>query len=179
MSLQKISNKSINIIIIVISIAVPTLVMALLKITPPDVKLSFDLHFFPKFNAMLNSGTTICLLLGFIFIKSKQIKLHRASMMTAMLLSAIFLISYVFYHTLKAEDTKFGGEGIIRYIYYFILVTHIILAAIIMPLVLKTFAFALTNQIASHKKWAKITFPLWFYVAITGVLVYVFLAPYY
>jgi putative membrane protein len=100
-------------------------------------------------------------------------------MMSALILSTLFLLSYIFYHTLKGEDTRFGGEGFIRYVYYFVLATHIILAMIILPLVLKTFSKALLGRISEHRQWAKWTFPLWLYVSITGVLVYVFLAPYY
>ena len=97
----------------------------------------------------------------------------------ALLLSVIFLFSYVIYHTLKAEDSRFGGTGFVRYIYFFILLTHILLSAIVLPFVLKTFSFAFQSNFVQHKRWAKFTYPLWLYVAVTGVLVYVFMAPYY
>ncbi|MFN8238234.1 MAG: DUF420 domain-containing protein [Chitinophagales bacterium] len=177
--LERISEKKINIFIAVISVAVPLVVVALLKITPPEITLNFNLNFFPKFHAILNSLTTVSLLVGFYFIKQKEIIKHRYSMFSALLLSSIFLLSYVTYHTLKAEDTKFGGTGLMRSLYFFILITHILLATIILPLVFKTFSKALLGKIEEHKKWAKWTYPLWLYVAITGVLVYVFLAPYY
>ncbi len=178
--IKNISEKTINIIIAVISIAVPAVVVLLLKVSPPEVKLSFDINFFPKFHALLNSLTTVCLLSGLYFIKfRKDILRHRYSMFTALILSALFLLSYVAYHTLKAEDTKFGRDGFLRQLYYFVLITHIVLATIILPLVLKTFSKALLGKIEEHKVWAKWTYPLWLYVAITGVLVYVFLAPYY
>ena len=178
--LQNISEKKINLFITAISIIVPVLVVVLLKITPPEIKLGFDLNFFPKFHAILNSLTTICLLIGLFFIKKKKdIIKHRYSMFTSLILSSVFLLSYVTYHTLKAEDTHFGGTGFIRYLYFFVLISHILLATIILPLVLKTFSKALLNKIDEHKRWAKWTYPLWLYVSITGVLVYVFLAPYY
>jgi putative membrane protein len=176
---NKLSDRTINITIAAVSVIVPSLVIFLLKLTPPDLKLSIDLNFFPKFNAFLNSLTTLSLLTGFYFIKQKEIMKHRYSMFTALILSCVFLLSYIFYHTLKGEDTRFGGVGYIRYVYFFILITHIVLAAIILPLVLKTFSKALQGRIEEHRRWAKWTFPLWLYVAITGLLVYVFLAPYY
>lgn len=174
-----IPERTINILIAVISVIVPSVVVFLLKLTPPDVKLHIDLNFFPKLNAVINTFTTISLLAGYYFVRRKQVIQHRAAMFTALILSSLFLLSYIFYHTLKGEDTRFGGEGFIRYVYYFILITHIILAAIILPLVLKTFSKALLGKIDEHRRWAKWTFPLWLYVSVTGVLVYVFLAPYY
>lgn len=177
--LQKYSNKSINLLIALFSIVIPSLIIALLKISPPSFSTSIELNFFPKLNAIINAGTTICLLLGFYFIKNKNIRAHRLSMLSAFLLSVLFLLSYLIYHTLKVEDSKFGGIGFIRYVYFFILISHILLSAIVLPIVLKTFAFALQGNFIQHKKWAKFTFPLWLYVAISGVLVYVFMAEYY
>ncbi|MFN8260210.1 MAG: DUF420 domain-containing protein [Chitinophagales bacterium] len=177
--LHTISSKTINIVIAVISVAVPALVIAMLKITPPEITHTLNLNVFPKLHAFINSGTTICLLTGLFFIKNKNSRSHRLAMLTALMLSVVFLLSYVVYHTLKAEDSKFGGEGLIRYVYFFILISHIILSAVVLPFVLKTFSFAFQNNFVQHKKWAKFTYPLWLYVAITGVLVYVFMAPYY
>lgn len=174
-----VSDRKINIFILVISITVPSLVVALLKITPPAFASTVNLSFFPLFHAILNSLTTIALLIGFYFIKQKKIVQHRYAMFSALILSSIFLLSYVFYHTLKAEDTKFLGVGLIRYFYFFILITHILLATFILPFVFKTFAKALQGQFEEHKKWAKFTYPFWLYVAVTGVLVYILLAPYY
>ena len=177
--LQNTSTKTINIVIAIVSVAVPSLVIAMLKIAPPTFTHSIDLSFFPKFHAFVNTGTTLCLLAGLFFIKNKNSNTHRIAMLSALLLSVVFLLSYVVYHTLKAEDSKFGGDGFIRYVYFFILISHIILSAIVLPFVLKTFSFAFQNNFVQHKKWAKFTYPLWLYVAITGVLVYVFMAPYY
>jgi len=177
--LQNTSVKTINLIIATISLLVPALVIAMLKIAPPAVTGTLDLSFLPKFNACVNIGTALCLLTGLFFIKKKNSSAHRVAMISALILSVAFLLSYVIYHTLNAEDRKFDGEGIIRYVYFFILITHIVLSAIVLPLVLKTFSFAFQHNFVQHKKWAKFTFPLWLYVAITGVLVYVFMAPYY
>lgn len=172
------SEKRITITIIIASIIVPVLVSVLFFLQPIQIKTSFDLHIFPKFHAILNSSTAICLILGMYFIKNKNIKLHKASNLTAFALSTVFLVSYVTYHSV-APTTKYGGDGILRYIYYFILLTHIVLAAGILPLILFTFQRALSGQIEKHKKLAKFTFPLWLYIAVTGVLVYILIKPYY
>jgi putative membrane protein len=146
--------------------------------SPPAFASDMDLTFFPKFHAILNSLTAACLVTGVYFIKQKNIRNHRLCMLTAFLLSTIFLLSYVTYHGLH-ESTPYPGTGIIRTVYLLILVSHIILAALILPLILFTFAKALNNKIAQHRKLARWTFPLWLYVAVTGVVVYLFMAPYY
>lgn len=165
-------------LIIGISILVPLVVVALFFISVPDANVGIDLRLFPKFHATLNFMTAIILLLGFFFIKQKKIQLHKACMGTAVGLSTVFLCSYVFYHSIS-EPTHFGGEGIVRPIYYFILITHIFLAAVILPFILFTLMRALRGQFQKHKKIARWTLPIWLYVAITGVMVYVFMAPYY
>lgn len=137
-----------------------------------------DVSFLPAVNAGLNSLTALMLLLGFYFIRRKDVAKHRAAMGTAFVLGAIFLVSYVVYHS-QAETTRFGGEGLIRGIYYFLLLTHIVLAAVTVGLVLFTLYFALTNQFARHRRLARWTFPIWLYVSITGVIVYFMIAPYY
>ncbi|MCB0511783.1 MAG: DUF420 domain-containing protein, partial [Bacteroidetes bacterium] len=108
------SYRKINSLIAIISIVVPLIIISLLKSVPPALEHNINLNFFPKFNATLNTGTSLCLIFGLIFIKMKRKNLHKLSMLTALLLSCIFLVSYLFYHTFKAEDTKFGGEGAIR-----------------------------------------------------------------
>lgn len=172
------SEKTISTLIIIISIAVPSLVAVLFFVSPPEIQHNLNLSFFPKFHAVLNSLTALCLVLGVYYIKNKKIKIHRAFMLSAFALSAIFLISYVTYHSLSTP-TPYGGDGFMKYVYYFILFTHIILAALILPLILFTFSKALNNKIAEHRKLARWTFPLWLYVAITGVLVYLMISPYY
>lgn len=142
------------------------------------VSLGFDVHVFALINAFINTAVSIILIAAFIAVKNKKHIAHRNLMYTAIVLSTLFLISYIAHHTL-AGDTKFGGEGAIRYVYFFILITHIFLAAIILPFILFTAYRALTGEFGKHKKLARYTFPLWLYVSITGVLVYLLISPYY
>lgn len=143
-----------------------------------EVDLGFDVHIFAAINAVINSVIAVLLIAALWAVKAKRYVLHKQMMMTALLLSVLFLVSYIAHHLL-AGDTKFGGEGAIRTIYYIILVTHIFLAAIILPFILFTAYRALTAEYATHKKLAKYTWPLWLYVAITGPVVYWMISPYY
>lgn len=171
---QKVLTK----IIVGVSIVIPVVVAILLFTAAPEVETNIDLKLLPKFHAILNSLTALSLILGFVFIKQGNIVAHKTVNLFALLFSVLFLVSYVVYHSL-AESTSFGGEGAIRYVYYFILISHIILAAVIVPLVLFTFLRALTSQFEKHKKIARWTLPIWLYVAITGVVVYLMISPYY
>ena len=155
---------------------VPAVVTALVFVKIPVEGI--NLLFFPKFHAALNSITSALLITGFLSIKRKNITAHKACMLVAIGMSVLFLLSYVFYHAIS-EPTKYGGEGMMRPLYFFILLTHIVLAAGILPAVLLTVYRALTNQIPAHKKIARWTFPVWLYVAVTGVVVYLMMAPYY
>jgi putative membrane protein len=137
-----------------------------------------DVTFLPKLHALLNSLTALALVTGYYFVKNKNIRGHRFAMVTAFVLSAFFLISYVTYHY-QAAPTRYGGEGTLRTVYYVILITHIVLAAVIVPLVLLSVYFAVSEQISRHRKIARWTFPIWLYVAVTGVVVYFMIAPYY
>jgi putative membrane protein len=176
--ITKANDSKYFILIAILSVAIP-LVVALLLFVPQTGKLGdVDVTFLPKLHALLNSLTAIALLVGFNFIKKGNIRYHRFAMVTAIVLSAFFLISYVTYHY-QAPPTKFGGEGLIRGIYYFILLTHIVLAAVIVPMVLLSVYFAVSNQIARHRRIARWTFPIWLYVAVTGVVVYFMISPYY
>jgi len=137
----------------------------------------------PALNAALNALATLLMTAGFVFIRSKNVNAHRACMLSAGVVSAIFLVGYVGHKILKgmaagageAIHTQFGGEGAIRVVYLVILLTHVVLAISIAYLVPKTFALALTGQFERHKRWARVVFPIWYYVSITGVLVYFFL----
>lgn len=179
-SLQEKNNKFYLRIITIISVLIPLVVTVLFfGISKSFTKINgLNVSILPHINAVLNSLTFACLVLGGLAIKQKNIKIHRIFMMSAFLLSSVFLVSYVIYHN-NAESTKFGGEGIIRMIYFFILITHIILAALVVPFVLTAIYFALTNQIERHKKIVKWTYPIWTYVASTGVIVYLMISPYY
>lgn len=132
----------------------------------------------PKVNAVLNSLTAVFLMIGYYFIRRKDVAKHRAMMGMAFLLGSLFLVSYVAYHS-QVASTKFGGEGLIRGVYYFILLTHIVLAAVTVGLVLFTLYFALTEQFQKHKRIARWTYPIWLYVSVTGVIVYFMISPYY
>ncbi|WP_192821475.1 DUF420 domain-containing protein [Rufibacter sp. LB8] len=165
-------------LIAILSVVVP-LVVALLLFMPQTGKLGdLDVSFLPGLHAVLNSLTALSLITGYYFIKKGNRRNHRFAMSTAFVLSSFFLISYVTYHY-QAAPTSFGGEGTIKAIYYFILLTHIVLAAVIVPLVLLSVYFAVSNQFERHKKISRWTFPLWLYVAITGVVVYLMISPYY
>ncbi|QMU27211.1 DUF420 domain-containing protein [Adhaeribacter radiodurans] len=175
---MKNNDRTYLIVIAILSVAVPALV-AFLLFMPQTGKLgNVNVTFLPKLHALLNSLTAIALVTGYSFVKRKNIRGHRFAMVTAFTLSAFFLISYVTYHY-QAEPTRYGGEGTLKAIYYVILLTHIVLAAVIVPLVLLSVYFAVSDQINRHRKIARWTFPIWLYVAITGVVVYFMIAPYY
>lgn len=166
-------------IILGILAAVVPLLVAILHYFPNAFRIpGAEVKFLPALNAVLNSLTAICLLLGFYFIRNKQVARHRAMMATAFMLGGIFLISYVVYHS-QVDSTRFGGVGAIRYIYFFLLLTHIALAVVTVGLVLFTLYFALTEQFTKHRKIARWAFPVWLYVSVTGVIVYFMISPYY
>lgn len=144
----------------------------------PTYPFPFSVRYFALANSIINSGVAILLISALIAVKRKNLLLHKRLMLAAIVLSVLFLISYVLHH-LFAGDTKFGGEGFIRYFYYFILITHIFLAAVILPFILFTAYRGLSGNYLKHKKIARITWPLWFYVSITGVLIYWLISPYY
>ncbi|MEJ8758267.1 DUF420 domain-containing protein [Pontibacter sp. H259] len=165
-------------LIAVLSVVIPVAVAALFFLDKTTADASVDVSFQPPLHAILNSLTAIALIVGYYNIKRNNVKVHRAAMLTAFGLSAVFLVSYVTYHFL-GERTIYGGEGVLKYIYYFVLLTHIVLAVVIVPLVLLSVYFGITNQLARHRRISKWTFPIWLYVAITGVLVYLLISPYY
>ena len=165
-------------IIVGLSILVPIIVLILMYLPERYNMFGTQSGTFPLFHAVLNGSTAILLVMGYFFMKIKEYKLHRNTMITAFGLSAIFLISYVI-SKISNDPTPYGGEGALRYVYFFILITHIVLSAIIVPLVLFTMYRGLTAEYKKHAKIARWTFPIWLYVAITGVLVYIFMLPYY
>ena len=175
-SIQK-NDKLANILIIVFSIIVFVAVVFLSRIKL-EVELPFDVHVFAKINAIINSAVSFLLLVGLLAVKSGRYALHKKVMMSAMVLSLLFLVSYICHHLLS-ESTSFGGDGTIKMIYYVILISHIILAAVILPFILYTSYRALVAEWPAHRKLAKITWPIWFYVSVTGVIVYLMISPYY
>jgi len=167
-------SKKYNKIIVVLSIAIP-LVVAILF----GVKLDIELPIFlPPIYAGTNAVTGLVLIIALWAIKVKNIELHKRLMKTAILFSGLFLIMYVLYH-MTSDSTSYGGEGAIKYIYYLILISHILLSIVVIPFVLITYVRAITDDIERHKKIAKITWPLWFYVTVSGVIVYFMILPYY
>lgn len=176
---QKALEKKYNRWIVVLSIAVPLVVAALFGVNLR--KLGYDvepLTFLPPIYATVNGITAIVLVMAVAAIKKGKRSVHERLMKLAIALSVAFLVMYVAYH-MTSDSTKFGGEGAIRYVYYFILITHILLSIVIIPFVLITYVRAITNNFERHKKIAKITFPMWLYVAVTGVIVYLMISPYY
>ena len=167
-------SKKYNRIIIALSIAIPLVVAVLF-----GVKLDIELPvFLPPIYAGTNAVTAVILIVAFWAIKMKNILLHRRLMKTAIVLSAIFLVMYVLYH-MTSDSTSYGGQGVLKYVYYMILISHIILSIVVIPFVLITFVKAITNDIEKHKKSARIAWPLWLYVTISGVIVYFMILPYY
>jgi len=142
------------------------------------VDLGFDVHVFAKANAVINSLVALLLLGGLFSVKSKNYSLHKRMMMSAMFLSVLFLVSYIAHHLLAGE-TSFGGTGTIRTVYYLILFTHIPLAGLILPFILFSAYRALIGEWSAHRKLVRYTWPIWFYVAVTGVIVYYLISPYY
>ena len=168
-----------NIWIITLSIAIPLVVALLFGVNLR--KLGYDvepLSFLPPIYATINGITAIVLIIAVWAIKGGKRKLHENLMKFAITLSVLFLGMYVAYH-MTSDSTKFGGEGAIKYVYYFILITHILLSIIIIPFVLITYVRALALSFERHKKIARITYPMWLYVAVTGVIVYLMISPYY
>jgi putative membrane protein len=169
--------KQFRFIILLVSVLIPLLVAFLYFIPKTDL-LKVNLNFLPLVNAIINGTTSVLIILAVLSVKKGNKNLHKRIMLTALFLSVCFLVSYVLYHSTH-ESTKFGGQGFIKYVYYFILLTHILLSVIIVPLVLITLSRALAEKFDKHKKIARITFPLWLYVTVSGVLVYLLISPYY
>lgn len=151
--------------------------VAVLYITP-KVETGVALDFLPALNAAINASVSVLLITGFLLIRQKKIETHRKVMTASIVLSVLFLVSYVLYHSTH-DSTPYGGEGMLKYTYFFILISHILLAIAIVPLVLISFTRALASRYDKHRKIARITLPLWLYVSISGVIVYLMISPYY
>lgn len=179
-------------LISILSVVIPV-VVALLLFSP--TKLDVDnqwIYFLPHLNAVINTATAMALIAGLIFIRRKNIRYHRTAMTTAFILGTVFLVSYVIYHS-SVESTVFGdldkngvvdhqeaaAIGMMRTVYLIILVSHIVLAAIVVPFVLLAMYFALTEKYTKHRKVVKFGYPIWLYVSVTGVIVYLMISPYY
>ncbi|MGF7230992.1 DUF420 domain-containing protein [Arachidicoccus sp.] len=154
------------------------IIVALGKYKLTNVNLGFNPHVFAKLSAIINIFVALFLLAALLAVKSRKYLLHKRMMLTALVLSVLFLICYIG-HNLFAGETKFGGEGAIRIFYFILLITHILLAAIMLPVILFTAYRGLTGEFAKHKKMARITWPLWFYIAVSGPIIYWLISPYY
>ena len=168
------NNNKYGIWIKIISVAIPVIVAILF-----GVRVDYELPIFlPPIYSSLNALTAVLLVLALIAIKSKKIKLHQRLMQTCIALSLFFLVMYIAYH-MTTDPTTFGGEGYVKSLYFFILISHIILSIALIPLVLISYVRAFQEEFPAHRKISKITFPIWLYVAVTGVVVYLMISPYY
>ena len=177
--MSKIENSGQNLkyksLIIVVSIVIPLVVLILFNIRITSLP---PLTFLPPIYATINGITAILLIAALYSIKNKKIKQHELLMKTSIFLSIVFLVMYILYH-MTTDPTPYGGEGIIRTVYFFILISHITLSVFIVPMVLVTYVRAISKMFDKHKKIARITFPIWLYIAVTGVIVYLMISPYY
>ena len=162
-------------LVIAVSVLVPIVVAILFTVRIPDAE---PLTFLPPIYAGINALTSLLLIAALYFIKNGQRMIHEALMKVCIGLSLIFLVMYIAYH-MTTDPTPFGGEGVIKYMYYFILISHILLSIVVIPLVLTSYTRAISSEFISHKKISRITFPVWLYVAVTGIIVYLMISPYY
>ena len=174
------NDKQANLLIWVVSLVIAGAVAFLTNVKLlTGLNLGFNVHILALFNAIINGTVSVLLVWAFIAVRNKQFELHKNLMLTAILLSVLFLVTYIGHHLL-ASETKFGGEhNWFYFLYLFILITHIFLATVILPFILFTAYRSLTGEYAKHKKLARYTWPLWLYVSVTGVLVYLLISPYY
>ena len=167
-------NNKYGIWIKIISVAIPVVVAILF-----GVRVDYELPIFlPPIYSSLNALTAVLLVVALLAIKSKKIKLHQRLMQTCIALSLVFLVMYIAYH-MTTDPTTFGGEGYVKSLYFFILISHILLSIALIPLVLISYVRAFQEEFPAHRKISKITFPIWLYVAVTGVVVYLMISPYY
>ena len=172
------SEKKARLVIILLSVIIPVAV-AVLLFMPTKLEYEADwVYFLPHLIGMLNSATAVALICGLVAVRKKRVDYHRLCMTIAFVLGAIFLVVYITYHS-TVESTAFGGEGILKSIYYFFLLSHILLSISVVPLVLMAFNHALKGRIDKHKRIVKFTYPIWLYVSVSGVIVYLMISPYY
>ena len=172
---QQQKERRLNRWITIVSIAVPLVVVILFGVRIPNVE---PLGFLPPVYASINGLTAVLLLAALWAIKQGRQRLHQQLMTTCIALSLMFLIMYVAYH-MTSDSTPYGGEGWMRYLYFVVLISHIFFSIVVIPLVLRTYAKAYLKDFKGHRKLAQITFPVWLYVAVTGVIVYLMISPYY
>jgi putative membrane protein len=174
------SSKNYTTLVVTLSIIVNAVIL-LLFFAPIGYggEVDFDIHIFPRVNAVLNSFTFIFLLVALFAIMKKNVTLHKRFILAAFTTTILFCVSYLTYHYLSGETTRYGGEGFLRTAYFFILITHSFLAAIIVPLALFSLIWGWTGQLTKHRKIVRWSMPIWLYVSFTGVVVYLMISPYY
>jgi putative membrane protein len=172
---QQLRERRLNRWITIVSIAIPLVVVILFGVRIPDVE---PLGFLPPIYATINGVTAVLLLVALWAIKQGKQRFHQQLMTTCIVLSLLFLVMYVAYH-MTSDSTPFGGEGWLRTLYFIVLISHIFFSIVVIPLVLRTYAKAYLGDFKGHRKLARITFPVWLYVAVTGVVVYLMISPYY
>lgn len=174
------TKKNYTAVIVTLSVVVNALIL-LLFFSPIGYRgeVTFDIKIFPRLNAIFNSFTFVFLLAALYAIKKRNITLHKRFVLAAFTTTILFAVSYLTYHYLSVETTRYGGEGFMRSFYFFILITHSVLAAIIVPLALFSLVWGWTNQLEKHRKIVRWSMPIWLYVSSTGVLVYLLISPYY
>jgi putative membrane protein len=164
--------KNVRKLIIVLSIVIPVAVAILFKVKIPG----YDLSFLPPFYAGINGLTAVLLIGALIAIKNKNVNLHQTLIQASLFLSVLFLLCYVAYH-ITSDSTAYKGD--LPGVYFPLLISHIVLSVAVIPIVLFTYLFAWQGDFVKHKKWTKFAFPIWLYVAVTGVIVYFMIAPFY
>lgn len=175
---DKFAFRLITVVSIVVFVVVCILQAKVFTLFPDVTSIPSWVFFLPKLNAIINGTCTILLLISLYQIKNRNISAHKSLNILAFVLSSLFLVSYIIFHATGIQTT-YGGTGSIRYFYYFILITHIILAAIVLPLVLLSFYSGLRLNVARHRKLVRWSYPIWLYVTVTGVIVYIMISPYY
>lgn len=165
-------------LVAILTVVIVAVVAILFFLPAYDGEIGFDVKILPLLNAVFNSFTFLALLVALIAIRNKNIRMHRSFIILAFLTTTLFLISYVTYHYLT-ESTPYGGEGLLRGVYFFVLITHIVLAIVVVPLALMSLFRGLSMQVERHRRIARWTMPIWLYVSLTGVVVYLMISPYY
>lgn len=165
-------------IIITLTVVINIIIAALFFIPKQDKDIPFDVTLLPRLNAIFNSFTFIFLLAALFFILRKNIKMHRNFILAAFTTTTLFLVTYLTYHYI-APSTSYGGEGMLKSIYYFVLISHISLAPVVVALALFSLVWGLTRKIEKHRKISRWTMPIWLYVSLSGVIVYILISPYY
>ncbi len=175
---DKIFLRIVTVVSIFVFLVVLILQSKMITLFPQGAEIPAWVLFLPRLNAILNGTCSVLLIVSLLQIRNKNIKAHKVLNVTTFILSSLFLVSYIIFHATGIQTT-YGGTGTLRYIYYFILITHIILAAVVLPLVLLSFYSGFMMNVQRHRKLVRWSYPVWLYVTLTGVIVYIMISPYY